>query len=158
MIAVNKWDLVEDTDLAAKELRLDALRAMPQFGGVRIVFLSALTGRHTDRLMPAIKDAYIDWNAKVKTSDLNDWLSGVQAHHPPPAVGGRRIKMRYAAQIKSRPPTFVIKCARAADVPETYRRYLINSLRDAFELGGTPVRMQLKAGDNPYAERAKRKH
>ena len=157
IIAVNKWDLVEDTDLAAKELRLDALRAMPQFGGVRIVFLSALTGRHTDRLMPAIKEAYIDWNAKVKTSDLNDWLSGVQAHHPPPAVGGRRIKMRYAAQIKSRPPTFVIKCARAADVPETYRRYLINSLRDAFELGGTPVRVQLKAGDNPYADRAKSK-
>ncbi|MEO1042379.1 MAG: ribosome biogenesis GTPase Der [Pseudomonadota bacterium] len=157
IIAVNKWDLVEDTDLAAKELRLDALRAMPQFGGVRIVFLSALTGRHTDRLMPAIKDAYIDWNAKVKTSDLNDWLSGVQAHHPPPAVGGRRIKMRYAAQIKSRPPTFVIKCARAADVPETYKRYLINSLRDSFELGGTPVRMHLKAGDNPYAEKAKSK-
>ena len=93
----------------------------------------------------------------MKTSDLNDWLSGVQAHHPPPAVGGRRIKMRYAAQIKSRPPTFAIKCARAADVPETYRRYLINSLRDAFELGGTPVRVQLKAGDNPYAERAKSK-
>ncbi|MEM9286460.1 MAG: ribosome biogenesis GTPase Der [Pseudomonadota bacterium] len=157
IIAVNKWDLVEDTDLAAKELRLDALRAMPQFGGVRIVFLSALTGRHTDKLMPAIKEAYIDWNAKVKTSDLNDWLSGVQAHHPPPAVGGRRIKMRYAAQIKSRPPTFVIKCARAADVPETYRRYLINSLRDAFELGGTPIRVQLKAGDNPYADKAKGK-
>ncbi|MEO1658063.1 MAG: ribosome biogenesis GTPase Der [Pseudomonadota bacterium] len=157
IIAVNKWDLVEDTDLAAKELRLDALRAMPQFGGVRIVFLSALTGRHTDKLMPAIKEAYIDWNAKVKTSDLNDWLSGVQAHHPPPAVGGRRIKMRYAAQIKSRPPTFVIKCARAADVPETYRRYLINSLREAFDLNGTPVRLQLKAGDNPYAERAKKR-
>ncbi|MEM0930004.1 MAG: ribosome biogenesis GTPase Der [Pseudomonadota bacterium] len=157
IIAVNKWDLVEDTDLAAKELRLDALRAMPQFGGVRIVFLSALTGRHTDKLMPAIKEAYIDWNAKVKTSDLNDWLSEVQAHHPPPAVGGRRIKMRYAAQIKSRPPTFVIKCARAADVPETYRRYLINSLRDAFELGGTPIRVQLKAGDNPYADKAKGK-
>ena len=157
VIAVNKWDLVEDTDLAAKELRLDALRAMPQFGGVRIVFLSALTGRHIDRLMPAIKDAYIDWNAKVKTSDLNDWLSGVQAHHPPPAVGGRRIKMRYAAQIKSRPPTFVIKCARADDVPETYKRYLINSLRESFELNGTPVRVQLKAGDNPYAERGKKR-
>ncbi|MEM6746598.1 MAG: ribosome biogenesis GTPase Der [Pseudomonadota bacterium] len=157
IIAVNKWDLVEDTDLAAKELRLDALRAMPQFGGVRIVFISALTGRHTDKLMPAIKEAYIDWNAKVKTSDLNDWLSGVQAHHPPPAVGGRRIKMRYAAQIKSRPPTFVIKCARAADVPETYKRYLINSLREAFELNGTPVRVQLKAGDNPYADRTKKR-
>ncbi|MEM7741975.1 MAG: ribosome biogenesis GTPase Der [Pseudomonadota bacterium] len=157
IIAVNKWDLVEDTDLAAKELRLDALRAMPQFGGIRIVFLSALTGRHTDRLMPAIKEAYIDWNAKVKTPDLNDWLSGVQAHHPPPAISGRRIKMRYAAQIKSRPPTFVIKCARAADVPETYRRYLINSLRDSFGLAGTPVRLLLKAGDNPYSDRAKKR-
>ncbi|MEM6913972.1 MAG: ribosome biogenesis GTPase Der [Pseudomonadota bacterium] len=157
IIAVNKWDLVEDTDLAAKELRLDALRAMPQFGGIRIVFLSALTGRHTDRLMPAIKEAYIDWNAKVKTPDLNDWLSGVQAHHPPPAISGRRIKMRYAAQIKSRPPTFVIKCARAADVPETYRRYLINSLKDSFGLAGTPVRLLLKAGDNPYSDRTKKR-
>ncbi|MEM9810782.1 MAG: ribosome biogenesis GTPase Der [Pseudomonadota bacterium] len=158
VIAVNKWDLVEDTDLAAKELRLDALRAMPQFGGVRVVFLSALTGRHTDKLMPMIKDAYVDWNAKVKTSDLNHWLEGVTAHHPPPAVAGRRIKMRYAAQIKSRPPTFVIKCQRAADVPETYRRYLVNSIRESFELKGTPVRLMLKSGENPYAGRAKKKH
>lgn len=158
VIAVNKWDVVEDTDRAAKELRLDALRAMPQFGGIRIVFLSALTGRHTDRLMPAVVAAYRDWNAKVKTSDMNTWLEGVVAHHPPPAVGGRRIKMRYATQIKTRPPTFVIKCQRAAEVPETYKRYLVNSLRESFGLEGTPVRVQIKAGENPYAGKAKRKH
>ncbi|MEM1380324.1 MAG: ribosome biogenesis GTPase Der [Pseudomonadota bacterium] len=158
VIAVNKWDLVEDTDLAAKELRLDALRAMPQFGGVRIVFLSALTGRHIDKLMPAIVDAYRDWNAKVKTAEMNRWLEGVIAHHPPPAVAGRRIKMRYASQIKTRPPTFVIKCQRAAEVPESYRRYLVNSLRESFDLEGTPVRVWLRAGENPYADKAKRKH
>jgi len=158
IVVVNKWDLVEDTDLAAKELRLDAMRAMPQFGGVRIVFLSALTGRHIDKLMPMIVDAYRDWNAKVKTAEMNRWLEGVVAHHPPPAVSGRRIKMRYATQIKSRPPTFVIKCQRSEEVPETYRRYLVNSLREAFDLEGTPVRVMLKAGDNPYAGKAKRKH
>ncbi|GGY54744.1 ribosome biogenesis GTPase Der [Parvularcula lutaonensis] len=158
VVVVNKWDLVEDTDRAAKELRLDALRAFPQFGGVRVVFLSGLTGRHIDKLMPAIVDAYRDWNAKVKTSEFNNWLEGVIAHHPPPAVAGRRIKMRYGSQIKTRPPTFVIKCQRANEVPETYRRYLVNSIRESFDLEGTPVRVFLRAGDNPYADKAKRKH
>ncbi len=158
VVVVNKWDLVEDTDLAAKELRLDAMRAFPQFGGVRVIFLSGLTGRHIDKLMPAIVDAYRDWNAKVKTAEFNNWLEGVIAHHPPPAVAGRRIRMKYGSQIKTRPPTFVIKCQRAADVPETYRRYLVNSIREAFELEGTPVRVSLRAGDNPYAGKAKRKH
>jgi GTP-binding protein len=158
VVVVNKWDLVEDTDRAAKELRLDALQKMPQFGGVRVVFLSALTGRHTDKLMPAIVEAYRDWNAKVKTSELNRWLEGVVAHHPPPAVAGRRIKMRYAAQIKTRPPTVIVKCQRANEVPESYRRYLVNSIRESFGLEGTPVRVFLRAGDNPYADRAKRKH
>ncbi|NNU16622.1 ribosome biogenesis GTPase Der [Parvularcula sp. ZS-1/3] len=158
VVVVNKWDLIEDTDRAAKEMRLDAMRAFPQFGGVRIVFLSGLTGRHIDKLMPAITDAYRDWNAKVKTAEMNRWLEGVVAHHPPPAVAGRRIKMRYASQIKSRPPTFVIKCQRAEEVPETYRRYLVNSIRESFELEGTPVRVFLRAGDNPYAGKAKRKH
>ncbi|MEE4210932.1 MAG: ribosome biogenesis GTPase Der [Parvularcula sp.] len=157
VVVVNKWDLVEDTDRAAKELRLDAMRAMPQFGGIRIVFLSALTGRHIDKLMPAIVDAYRDWNAKIKTSDLNRWLENVTEHHPPPAVGGRRIKMRYAAQIKNRPPTIVIKCQRSDEVPETYRRYLINSIRESFELEGTPVRVFLRAGDNPYEGKARKK-
>jgi GTP-binding protein len=157
VIAVNKWDLVDDTDLAAKELRLDALRAMPQFGGVRVVFLSALTGRHIDKLMPMIVEAYRDWNAKVKTSELNRWLEGVVAHHPPPAVAGRRIKMRYAAQIKTRPPTVVIKCQRAAEVPESYRRYLVNSMRESFELEGTPVRVFLRAGENPYEGKRKKR-
>ncbi|MCQ8186020.1 ribosome biogenesis GTPase Der [Parvularcula maris] len=157
VIVVNKWDLVEDTDLAAKELRLDALRAMPQFGGVRVVFLSALTGRYIDKLMPMIVEAYRDWNAKVKTAELNRWLEGVVAHHPPPAVGGRRIKMRYAAQIKTRPPTVVIKCQRAAEVPESYRRYLVNSMRESFELEGTPVRVFLRAGENPYEGKKKKR-
>jgi GTP-binding protein len=157
VIVVNKWDLVEDTDLAAKELRLDALRAMPQFGGVRIVFLSALTGRHIDKLMPSIVEAYRDWNAKIKTSDLNRWLEDVTSHHPPPAVKGRRIKMRYAAQIKNRPPTIVIKCQRSDEVPESYRRYLINSIRESFELEGTAVRVFLRAGDNPYENKARKK-
>ncbi|MEM1409716.1 MAG: ribosome biogenesis GTPase Der [Pseudomonadota bacterium] len=157
VVAINKWDLVTDKDEAAKYLRREAARLLPQFGGVRLVFLSGLTGKRTDQLMPAIVSAYRDWNAEVKTADVNRWLEGVTAHHPPPAVGGRRIKMRYGAQIKSRPPTFVIKCQRAADVPEAYRRYLINSLRESFELEGTAVRLLLKAGENPYADRSSKK-
>lgn len=152
VVAVNKWDLVEDRDTAMANLREKLGRLLPQAPGVPIVALSALTGSGLRRLMPAVTSVYVDWNARVKTPDLNDWLREAVARHAPPAVSGQRIKLRYIAQTKTRPPTFVAQCTRADDLPESYRRYLINGIRDAFEIKAVPIRLILKKPDNPYAK------
>ncbi|MEO1014796.1 MAG: ribosome biogenesis GTPase Der [Pseudomonadota bacterium] len=154
VIGVNKWDLVEDKNAEASRLKEMAARLLPQAPGAPLVFLSGLTGRSVEKLMPAIVKVYIDWNARIKTPDLNQWLSDATARHPPPAVAGQRIKLRYIAQVKTRPPTFVAKCTRADDVPESYRRYLVNSLREAFDLPAVPVRLLLERPKNPYADKA----
>ena len=117
-----------------------------------MVFLSAQTGRGLDKLLPAVTKIYVDWNARIKTPDLNNWLRLAVEKHPPPAVAGQRIKLRYIAQTKTRPPTFVAKCTRASDVPAAYRRYLVNGIRDSFDLWGVPIRLILEKPDNPFAE------
>ena len=152
VIVVNKWDLIEDKDAAARDLREKAGRLLPQAPGAPLVFLSALTGRNVDRLMPAVTQVYVNWNARVKTPDLNTWLRDAVERHPPPAVSGQRIKLRYIAQTKTRPPTFVAQCTRAEDVPASYRRYLVNGIRAAFSIPAVPIRLILKKPDNPYAK------
>jgi GTP-binding protein len=152
VIAVNKWDLVEDKIAASRAIRETAERRLTQAAGVPIVFFSAQTGENVDDLMPAAAGVYADWNARVKTKDLNDWLKTATERNPPPAVAGRRLKIRYIAQTKTRPPTFVAQCARAAHFPESYRRYLVNGIREAFGLPGVPIRLILKRSDNPYTD------
>ena len=110
-----------------------------------------------DRLMQAIVDAYAVWNKRVPTAALNRWFEGAISAHPPPAVSGRRLKLNYITQAKSRPPSFVVFCTRADAVPDAYKRYLVNSLRETFDLPGTPVRLTLREKDNPFKGRAKRK-
>ncbi len=151
-IAVNKWDLVEDKDGAARDLREKATRLLPQAPGAPIIFFSALTGRGVERVMPAVTKVYVDWNARVKTPDLNVWLREAVERHPPPAISGQRIKLRYIAQIKTRPPTFVAQCTRADDVPSSYRRYLVNSIRDAFDIPAVPIRLILRKPENPFSK------
>ncbi|MHA7871585.1 MAG: ribosome biogenesis GTPase Der, partial [Hyphococcus sp.] len=152
VIAANKWDLIEDRNDAMAALREKADRLLPQAPGAPIVPLSAITGSGVARLMPAITNIYQDWNARVKTPDLNDWLAEAVARHAPPAVSGQRIKLRYIAQTKTRPPTFVAQCTRAEDVPASYKRYLINGIRDAFDIKAVPIRLILKKPANPYAK------
>lgn len=152
VIAVNKWDLVEDKDAASKAIREAAEFGLAQAPRIPLVFFSAETGRGVDRLMPAVVKVYIDWNARVKTPDLNEWLKAAVERHTPPAVSGQRIKLRYITQTKTRPPTFVAKCTRAEDVPAAYRRYLVNGIREAFDLWGVPIRLILDRPDNPYAD------
>ena len=120
--------------------------------GAPIIALSAETGRGLDRLMPAVFKTYGDWSTKVKTRDLNDWLQMAIQRHPPPSVNGRRIKPKYMAQTKARPPTFVLFASRADQLPESYRRYLINSLRESFDLPGVPLRVTIKSTRNPFTE------
>ena len=150
VIGVTKWDLVPNKSEMSKALRETAARLLPQVKGIPVVMFSGLTGKSVDRLLPAIERVQIDWSVKVKTSELNDWLMEKVARHPPPAVNGRRIKPKYISQTKTRPPTFVLKCSRAEKLPETYRRYLINGLREDFDLWGIPIRLYVKADSNPY--------
>ncbi len=150
VIGVTKWDLVENKSEMAKSVREMAGRLLPQLRGIPVVMFSGLTGRSVDRLLPAIERVHIDWSAKVKTSDLNDWLKEKIRRHPPPAVNGRHIKPKYISQTKTRPPTFVLKCSRAERLPASYQRYLINGLREDFELPGTPIRLFVRADSNPY--------
>ncbi|HEX6860178.1 MAG TPA: ribosome biogenesis GTPase Der [Caulobacteraceae bacterium] len=147
-----KWDLVADPQARLKEFIEHAERMLPQVRGTPVIALSAETGRNVDKLMPAVLKVHLNWSTKVKTRDLNDWLAMAVQRHPPPAVGGKRIKPKYMAQTKARPPTFVLFASRADQMPEQYRRYLTNSLRESFDLPGVPIRMTLKSGKNPYAE------
>jgi GTPase len=147
-----KWDLVANAQARLAEITEEAHRLLPQVRGSPVVALSAETGRGLDRLMPAVIKVHDDWSTKVKTRDLNDWLQMAISRHPPPAVNGRRVKPKYMAQTKARPPTFVMFATRADQLPDHYRRYLINSLRESFDLPGVPIRLTVRSSRNPYAE------
>jgi GTP-binding protein len=149
----SKWDLEEEPQAKMAELKSLAENKLPQLKGSPFVALSSHNGRGIERLMPAIIKAYETWSVKVKTKDLNTWLAMATQRHPPPAVNGKRVKPKYMAQTKARPPTFVLMASRASDMPEHYQRYLVNSLRESFDLPGTPIRLTVKSGaPNPYAE------
>ncbi|MEM6662660.1 MAG: ribosome biogenesis GTPase Der [Pseudomonadota bacterium] len=150
VLAVNKWDLADEKNARVKELREMSTRLLPQLKGVPLVTISGLTGRGLNRLAEAINAVHETWNRRITTSKLNEWLGQMTAAHPPPAPGGRRIKMRYMTQVKSRPPSFVVMCSRAKEVPDSYVRYLVNGLRQDFDLPGVPIRLMLRSGENPF--------
>jgi GTP-binding protein len=156
VIAVNKWDLVETKSGAISALRAEADHLLPQVRGTPLVAVSGLMGEGIDHLMRAIEDAYAVWNRRVPTAALNRWFEQAVDANPPPAVSGRRLKLNYITQAKARPPSFVLFCSRADAVPQSYLRYLVNSLREYFELPGTPVRISLREKANPFAHKRKR--
>ena len=151
VIAVNKWDLVKDKQAARRELDLEVARLLPQLAGVPVVTLSALSGQGVDKLMPAVIKIYEIWNQRISTAKLNEWLDFQIERHPPPAPSGRRIKLRYMTQAPRQAPTFALFCSNTKDLPDSYSRYLINSLRADFGLNGVPIRINLRKGKNPYA-------
>lgn len=147
-----KWDLETEPQSKLAKLTQMAEDKLPQLKGSPFVALSSHSGRGVERLMPAVLQAHATWSVKVKTKDLNTWLALATQRHPPPAVDGKRIKPKYMAQTKARPPTFVLMASRAEAMPEQYKRYLVNNLRESFDLPGTPIRLIVKAGsENPYA-------
>jgi len=156
VVAVNKWDLMAGKGGQISALRRDADHWLPQVTGVPVVAVSGLMGEGIDRLMQAIVDAYTIWNKRVPTSALNRWFEQAIQANPPPAVSGRRLKLNYITQTKARPPSFVLFCSRADAIPQSYLRYLTNSLREAFDLPGTPVRITLREKANPFAHKRKR--
>src|SRR5258705_12838907 len=156
VIAVNKWDLMGRQQGLISALRTEADHLLPQVKGAPIVAVSGLMGEGIDRLMAAIQEAYAVWNKRLPTAALNRWFEQAVDANPPPAVSGRRLKLNYITQAKARPPRFWLFCSRADAVPQSYLRYLTNSLADFFELPGTPVRIALRGKANPFAPKRKR--
>jgi len=150
VIGLNKWDLIEKRGATLSTLKEEATRLLPQIKGCPIVPLSGLSGQGIDRLMEGVMQMHALWNKRISTSKINRWLSGVLSNHPPPAVSGRRIKLRYMTQTKTRPPQFTLFGNQLDALPESYRRYLVNSIRESFELPGVPVRLNVRTNDNPF--------
>ncbi|MCC1491595.1 ribosome biogenesis GTPase Der [Cognatishimia sp. F0-27] len=155
VVAVNKWDVEEHRQEKLRALKESFDRLLPQLRGAPLVTVSAKTGRGLDRLRDAILQAHETWNRRVSTGELNRWLSGMVQRHPPPAPQGKRIKLRYMTQAKTRPPGFVVMCSHPDKLPESYSRYLVNGLREDFDMPGTPIRLTMRGqGDkNPYKGR-----
>ncbi|MCA6239444.1 MAG: ribosome biogenesis GTPase Der [Phenylobacterium sp.] len=147
-----KWDLIDEPQARLAEIRESLDRQLPQVRGAPLVALSAETGRNLDRLMPAVFKVHENWSTKVKTRDLNDWLALAIQRHPPPAVNGRRVRPKYMAQTKARPPTFVLFATRADQLPDHYRRYLVHALRESFDLPGVPIRVSVRSSRNPFVD------
>ncbi|MGV6803112.1 MAG: ribosome biogenesis GTPase Der [Ruegeria sp.] len=158
VVAVNKWDVEDNKQEKLRELKTSFERLLPQLRGAPLVTVSAKTGRGLERLRDAILRAHDVWNRRVPTAALNRWLTAMLEQHPPPAPQGRRIKLRYMTQAKTRPPGFVVMCSHPDKMPESYTRYLVNGLREDFDMPGTPIRLTLRGqGDkNPYKGRRKK--
>ena len=159
VIALDKWDLVKkgERPAALKSLRDAADRLLPQLHGAALVPVSGLSGDGMDKLLAAVVKADETWNRRIPTAALNRWLGDTVDRHPPPAVSGKRLRLRYMTQPKARPPSFIAFCSRPDALPDAYRRYLLNSIREAFDLPGTPIRLTLRKGDNPFEGRKKKR-
>ena len=157
VIGLNKWDLIEDKGGKLAELREEALRLLPQVKGCPVVAVSGATGQGLDRLMQAVVDTHEIWNRRISTARLNRWLTAALEQTPPPAVSGRRIKIRYMTQPKARPPHFLLFGNQLDELPTSYERFLVNGLRETFQLPGVPIRISRKQGDNPFAGKKKRR-
>ncbi|WP_395665642.1 ribosome biogenesis GTPase Der [Methylocella sp.] len=151
VIGLNKWDLIENRGAKLPELREDAARLLPQVRGAPVVPLSGASGEGVERLMQAIFRVHEVWNRRIATAKLNRWLAGALEQSPPPAVSGRRIKIRYITQLRARPPYFLLFGNQLDALPTSYERYLVNGLRQTFDLPGVPIRISKKTSDNPYA-------
>ena len=151
VLALTKWDAVVDRNATRRAISDRLETSLAQMKGIPVVTLSALTGQGVERLLPTVREAHAVWNKRVPTGALNRWFEGALERHQPPLVQGRRLKLRYMTQAKARPPTFIVFGTRAEQTPEDYQRYLVNGLRENFELPGTPVRLQLRGTQNPFA-------
>lgn len=152
VLAVNKWDLVENREAALQTLRDRLGTSLTQVRDLPWVTISALKGRNLDRLMDAVLTAWEPWNARVSTGKLNRWLSGMTSRHPPPLVNGRGNRIKYIAQINVRPPTFALWVSYPKELPDSYRRYIINGLQEDFGLSGVPIRLLLRTSKNPFSD------
>jgi len=152
MIAVNKWDIVKNRMQAMQALGDRLQTSLPQVRGIPIIQLSALTGQNINKLIPAAFKIFEVWNQRISTGKLNQWLTMMTERHPPPIKSGRRIRIRYITQAKTRPPTFIIFSSKGTELPEAYKRFLVNGIREDFNLLGVPIRILARKGNNPYVD------
>jgi GTP-binding protein len=152
VVALNKWDAVEDRAATRRALDDVLMASLAQSKGVAVVPMSAATGKGVEKLMPTVRTVYALWNRRVPTGELNRWFEAMKERHQPPLVEGKRIKLRYATMPKARPPTITVFGTRAEQLPEDYRRYLVNAFREHFDMPGVPIRLNLRGTDNPYSE------
>jgi GTP-binding protein len=152
VLALNKWDLITNKEELLKDLKDRLTTSLPQVKGIPMVPISALKGKNKEKLLDQVLAIYAIWNLRISTARLNRWLEGIVAHHPPPLVAGRRIKVKYLTQIKTRPPTFVLFSSKATELPDAYVKYLVNGLRQTFGLEGVPIRFSVKSSKNPYVD------
>jgi len=157
VLALNKWDLVQDPQARLAELHADLGETLAQIRGVPMVPISAITGKGLDHLMETVRTTHRIWGTRIATARLNRWLGMVTVRHPPPAAAGRRLRLKYLTQSKTRPPTFFLSCSRPDALPEAYRRYLVNGLREEFGLAGVPIRLMVRRDKNPYEGRRKKR-
>ena len=156
VLALNKWDLVAEPQARLKELEADLGETLAQLRGIPMVPISSKTGYGLDRLAETVLSIHATWNKRIATASLNRWLLATQQRHPPPAVCGRRIKLKYLTQSKTRPPTFFLSCSRPEALPDSYKRFLVNGLREDFGLAGVPIRLMLRRDENPFEGRKKK--
>jgi len=152
VVAINKWDAVKDRNAMLQHIRDKLQISLPQVRGIPVVTLSALSGRGLEKLMPKVLEIYELWNSRIPTSQLNRWLELMLEKHPPPMVQGRRLKIRYITQVKARPPTFSLFMSSRGELPESYIRYLINGIREDFDMPAVPIRLFPRTGNNPYVD------
>ena len=152
VLALNKWDAVADRTATRKAISDRLETSMAQMKGIPVVNVSALTGAGVDRLLPAVRAVHDTWNRRIATGELNRWFESALERHQPPLVDGRRLKLRYITQAKARPPTFIAFGTRAEQMPEDYQRYLVNTMREQFDLPGVPIRLLLRGTKNPYTD------
>ena len=156
MLVLNRWDAVEDRNATRRVISDRLETSLNQMKGIPVVTLSALTDAGVERLLPVVRRTHEIWNKRVTTGELNRWFENALERHPPPLVEGRRLKLPCVTHAKARPPTFLAFGTRAERIPEDYPRYLVNSLRETFELPGTPIRLQMRGTKNPFVEEGKR--
>ena len=156
VVACNKWDLIEDKVELYKDIKHRVEKHLSQVRDVPIIRLSSKNGKNLEKVLDAALEMYAVWNKRISTGQLNRWFDAIQAHHSPPLVNGRRLKLRYLSQTKTRPPTFYLS-SNIKDVPDHYLRYLTNELRKSFELPGIPIRLMVRTGKNPYKDKKPKK-
>jgi GTP-binding protein len=151
VIAANKWDCVDDKEDTREELEHRMETSLAQIKQIPYVTTSALNGRNVNRLLRTVVQTYEMWNTRISTGGLNRWLAGMESQNPAPLVGGKSNRLKYITQIKTRPPTFALWCARPKDLPQSHRRYIINGLRRDYKIPGVPIRLLVRSSKNPYA-------
>jgi len=152
VLAINKWDQVKEQKAFLNHIKNELTYKLAQGSSAPLITLSALNNQNCDTLMQAVESMYTQWNRRVPTGKLNHWFDFVTENHSPPIVRGQRIKLKYITQIKSRPPSFVVFGTKSKDIPESYQRYLVNTLRKDFDITGVPIRLHFKSPKNPYGK------